>query len=258
MNRREFLTTAAISGAGSSTLLQAAHHGKKPQGYLELIRFVVRNRPAIRALENYLSEIIIPGLNKLGCSPIGVFKPHYGSRKSNVYVLIPHKDMDSFLTTWKKLTATADFKATSDTTMEKQLYERMETTLMSCFSQMPQLEIPKEVKGVPGRIFEMRIYEAHNRLKSDLKVEMFNEGGEIEIFRNVGLHPVFFGHTLAGPLMPNLIYMCAFKDMAERDANWQNFNKDPDWLKLRENKRYSGTVSNTTTIIMTASPVSQI
>ncbi|MBH53106.1 MAG: hypothetical protein CMI18_02030 [Opitutaceae bacterium] len=258
MNRRKFITAAAIAGAGSNTFLQGAHHEKKPQGYLELIRFEVRNTPAVTKLENYLVETLIPGLNEQGCSPIGVFKPLHGSHGADVYVLIPHKDMDSFLTAWKKLTATNDFKATSDTTMEDQLYERMETTLMSCFSHMPQVEIPKAVKGVDGRIFEMRIYEAHNRLKTALKVEMFNEGGEIEIFRNVGLHPVFFGHTLAGPLMPNLIYMCAFKNMEERNANWKRFGADPDWGKLRKNTRYRGTVSNSTNIIMIASPVSQI
>ena len=49
-------------------------------------------------------------------------------------------------------------------------------------------------------MFEIRIYENHNRIKGDLKVEMSNEGGEIEIFRDVGLHPVFFGKTLVGPL----------------------------------------------------------
>lgn len=258
MNRRKFIATTAIAGATSTTLLQGAGHKNQKAGYLELIRFVVRNRPAVRTLENYLGDTVIPGLNKLGCSPIGVFKPKHGSHGADVYMLVPHKDMDSFTTAWKKLSATDAFKAASDTTMEGQLYERMETTLMSCFSHMPELEIPKAVKGVDGRIFEMRIYEAHNRMKSDLKVEMFNEGGEIEIFRDVGLHPVFFGHTMAGPLMPNLIYMLAFKDIAEREANWKKFSSDPAWVKLRQNKRYAGTVSNITDIIMTASSVSQI
>ena len=258
MNRRKFITTTAIAGATSTTLLQGAGHKNHQQGYLELIRFVVLNRSSIRTLEKYLGDTVIPELNKLGCSPVGVFKPKYGSHGADVYMLVPHKDIESFTTAWKKLTATEAFKAASDTTPEGQLYERMETTLMSTFSHMPELEIPAAVKGVDGRIFELRIYEAHNRMKSDLKVEMFNEGGKIEIFRNVGLHPVFFGHSLAGPLMPNLIYMLAFKDMAERDANWKKFSSDPGWVELRQNKRYSGTVSNITDIIMGASSVSQI
>lgn len=258
MNRRTFVTSAAIAGASSTTLLKGADRTHKKQGYLELIRFVVRNRSSIRPLEKYLGDTVIPGLNKLGCSPVGVFKPKHGSHGADLYMLVPHSDIESFTSAWQKLTATDAFIAASDTTPEDQLYERMETTLLSTFSHMPEPEIPEAVKGVDGRIFELRIYESHNRIKSDLKVEMFNEGGEIEIFRNVGLHPVFFGHSLAGPLMPNLIYMLAFKDIAEREANWKKFSADPDWGKLKQNKRYADTVSNITDFIMTASSVSQI
>lgn len=257
MNRRRFLTTTAIAGAASTSLLHGDSH-KQKQGYLELIRFVVRNRPAIGKLEKYLGSTVIPGLNKLGCSPIGVFRPKHGSHGADVYMLVPHADADSFLTAWDKLEASSDFQTASETTMEDQYYERMESTLMRNFSHMPEVEIPEAIAGVSGRIFELRIYEAHNRMKSTLKVEMFNEGGEIDIFRDVGLHPVFFGETLAGPLMPNLVYMLGFKDMAERDRNWKRFVSAPAWKKLAANERYKGTVSNITDIIMTASSVSQI
>ena len=129
---------------------------------------------------------------------------------------------------------------------------------MKNFKGMPELEVPDAVKGVKGRIFELRTYESHNRMKSTRKIEMFNEGGEIEIFRNVGLHPVFFAETLAGPLMPNLVYMLSFTDMGQRDANWKKFSSDPGWDKLKKNERYKGTVSAITDVILSASAVSQI
>ena len=58
-----------------------------------------------------------------------------------------------------------------------------------------------------SRILELRIYESHSTKAGQKKIEMFNEGGEIAIFRKTGLRPVFFGETLIGPLMPNLTYM---------------------------------------------------
>ncbi|MCB1120442.1 MAG: NIPSNAP family protein, partial [Verrucomicrobiae bacterium] len=85
-----------------------------------------------------------------------------------------------------------------------------------------------------------------------------NDAGEIDIFRNVGLDPVFFGQSLAGSLMPNLVYMLGFKDMAARDESWQRFSSDPDWAVLRKNTRYADTVSTITDIILSPSPVSQI
>lgn len=129
---------------------------------------------------------------------------------------------------------------------------------MKAFTGMPEVEIPSEVKGEKGRIFELRRYENHSRMKNVLKVEMFNDGGEIKIFRDVGLHPVFFGQTVAGPLMPNVLYMLAFKDMAERDTNWSNFGSNPDWDKLKVNPRYKDTVSAITDVILSPAPCSQI
>lgn len=257
MNRRTFLSTSAIAGAASTALLRGAHH-EKQQGYLELITFDVLNNSRRGQLEQFLGNTVIPGLNRLGCHPVGVFRPRYGAHGSQLFMLVPHPTIDSFLTAWEKLQATDAFQAAADTAMAEPLYERMESSLLKTFSHMPEIEIPESVKGVGGRIFELRTYESHNRLKATRKVEMFNEGGEIQIFRNVGLHPVFFGQTLAGPLMPNLVYMLAFKDMAERDKNWGQFSNDPDWQKLRQDDRYSGTVSAITDVILSASPVSQI
>jgi hypothetical protein len=67
---------------------------------------------------------------------------------------------------------------------------------------------------------------------------MFNVG-EIAIFRKTGLHPVFFGETLAGTKMPNLTYMLVFKDMEESKANWKRFSADPDWKALRSDPEYA-------------------
>lgn len=258
MNRRRFISTAAIAGASSTALLQGAHHKSKQPGYLELIRFEVVNNARRGALESFLGDTVIPALNKNGCSPVGVFRPKYGAHGSEIYMLVPHKDIDSFLTVWDTIEATPDYQKAADTDMANPLYERMESSLMKNFTHMPELEVPEAVKGVRGRIFELRTYEAHNRMKSTRKIEMFNEGGEIEIFRNVGLHPVFFAETLAGPLMPNLIYMLAFTDMSQRDANWKKFSADPDWHELRSDERYKGTVSAITDVILSASAVSQI
>ena len=257
MNRRPFVPAAAA--AATPAALFGTHH--EPSGdahYLEWITFEVLNNARRGALETFLKDVVVPGLNSKGCSPVGVFRPKHGERGTKIFMLVPHKTIESFLTTWDKLVKTADYKKASNTEMETPLYDRMESSLMRAFSHMPQIEVPSAIAGGKGRIFEFRVYEAHNRVKSDLKVEMFNEGGEIEIFRNVGLHPVFFGKTLAGPLMPNLIYMLGFKDMAERDANWKRFSADPAWQKLRANKRYAGTVSAITDNIFVPTNYSQI
>jgi hypothetical protein len=61
---------------------------------------------------------------------------------------------------------------------------------------------------------------------------MFGDG-EINVFRRVGMLPVFFGQTIAGPRMPNLTYMLAFDDLAARERLWSVFQADPEWQKMR-------------------------
>jgi hypothetical protein len=107
--------------------------------------------------------------------------------------------------------------------MSEPAYVRFESSLMVAFSHLPKLEVP----ALKERIFELRIYESHCAKAGKKKVEMFNEGGEIAIFKKTGLNPVFFGESIIGPNLPNLNYMLAFKDMADRDQRWQVFRDDP-------------------------------
>ena len=109
-----------------------------------------------------------------------------------------------------------------------------------------------------SRIYELRIYESHNYKAAQKKIEMFNEGGEIEIFKKTGLNPVFFGETLVGPLMPNLTYMLVFDDMADRDKNWKVFADSPEWKELSSDPQYKDTVSNISDIILSPASCSQI
>ena len=86
---------------------------------------------------------------------------------------------------------------------------------------------------------------------------MFNQE-EIALFLKVGLQPVFFGKILAGPLMPALVYMLGFKDMADRDAAWGKFAAHEDWKTMQAKPEYADTVSNVRKIFLTHTDYSQI
>ncbi|RPJ60592.1 MAG: NIPSNAP family protein, partial [Acidobacteria bacterium] len=135
---------------------------------------------------------------------------------------------------------------------------RMESSLMLAFEQMPKVTASPLAVEKKSRIFEMRIYESHHGMMAKKKVEMFNEGGEIAIFRKTGLQPVFFGETLVGPRMPNLTYMVVFPDWAAREKAWDTFRNDPDWKKLSADPKYADTVSNITDLILRPTAYSQV
>jgi hypothetical protein len=87
---------------------------------------------------------------------------------------------------------------------------------------------------------------------------MFNEGGEIAIFKKTGLQPVLFGEIIAGDKMPSLVYMLAFTDFDDMNKGWSAFGADPDWKKLSADPYYAGTVSRINDWIWTPAGCSQI
>jgi len=260
MDRRNFMVASAVAGAGAAVSVSAAGAGERC--FYELIRMEAVNNAHKGGLEKYWEEAAIPALNRLGISPVGVLKPKYGAHGSDYFILIPHPDIESFLTAWDKLAEDKEYLARGESFLSSGMndpaYYRISTSLLHAFTHLPKLEMPEGLKGKSGRIFEIRIYESHNREKALLKVEMFNEGGEIQVFKETGMNPVMFGETLAGEKMPNLIYMLAFEDMNERDAAWKRFVESEGWDKLKNLPRYKDTVCAVTDLILSPAACSQI
>ena len=105
--------------------------------------------------------------------------------------------------------------------------------------------------------FELRIYQSHSEPKAIRKVEMFNKG-EIDIFLETGLTPVFFGEAVIGSQLPNLTYMLTFSNMQDRETSWEAFRNHPDWHTMSADPYYADTVSNITSIILRPESFSQV
>ncbi|MEM9931720.1 MAG: NIPSNAP family protein, partial [Bacteroidota bacterium] len=130
-------------------------------------------------------------------------------------------------------------KAYASLPAEAPLFNRYTSQLLHAFTGMPEVAFPEVEAG----LFELRTYEGYNEDAVRRKAAMFNDV-EIDLFHRTGLHPVFFGKMLAGPVRPALVYMLHFKDMAERDANWKTFFAHPEWKAMLQNPKFANTVSN--------------
>ena len=86
---------------------------------------------------------------------------------------------------------------------------------------------------------------------------MFNSG-EIQIMRDVGLAPVFYGEVLIGDDVPNLMYMTSASDQKAHDEHWAAFRTHPDWLSMKTDAKYKDTVSKNTKLFLVPAPYSQI
>ncbi len=201
-NRREFI--AAAGGLGMATLGGLNAAGSETQDssnaqrdLYELRRYVIDNEPQKQGFDAFFRDAAIPALNRIGISPVGVF--HSEKDLSPIYVLLRHRSTDSLLTSTQKLLADAEYLSKGaeflNAPADKPAFQRVESSLLLAFKGMPTLDTPVSNSG---RVVQLRTYESPSVKTGQKKIEMFNDAGEIAIFRRSGLHPVFFGESLVG------------------------------------------------------------
>ncbi len=259
MKRRTFLAASGLAAAGS--LNPSVGATDQPSGgkqYLELRHYALASVEKRAAFDAFLGQAAIPALARLGIGPVGVFQMAEG-QSAGLWVLLPHASLESVATANTKMLADKRYLQAGDAVLNcpknDPAYERMESSLLLGFDQCPKVEVPSRKDS---RVFQLRIYESHNTIKAKRKVEMFNEGGEIDLFRRTGLNPVFFGESLVGIKMPNLTYMVGFDNGAAQQKAWKTFGGHPEWKAMRSKPRYKDTVSNITNIVLRPAASSQI
>ena len=269
MKRRDFFTASAAAGLalGMTDLTHGAEGAEGKELYV-LNTFSFASPEKLEAYAKFLEEAV-PALNRAGVKPVGVFRlsaednpklENPDEYANKLWLLLPHKSLESVVTMTERMVddyawGSASAEAVLMAPKSAPAYERFESSLLLAFDGIPQLEVPSDKDT---RVVQLRIYESHSIERHIKKVAMFNEGGEIEIFRKTGMNPVFFGQALVGSLLPNLTYMLQFDDMEALDAAWATFRKHPDWKSLSTDPQYKDTVSRITNLVLRPLPASQI
>jgi hypothetical protein len=199
-------------------------------------------------LDQYLKEACLPALRRAGIRPVGVFKPVEGEDVGKkIYVLIPFRSMDQFLELPALLEKDREYLLAGNeyynAPFDDPPYDRIGSTLMKAFSDMPKMKVPDHATPPGERIYELRSYESATEELYKKKVHMFNEGGELRLFERLDFKAVFYGDVISGSTMPNLVYMTTFPNRAVRDEYWNIFRVDPEWMVMRDLEQYRNTVS---------------
>ncbi len=201
-------------------------------------------------LNNYLKNALLPGLHRYGYKNIGVFKliANDTAAVKTMVVYMPIKNVADYLAIAGKLTRDSNYQkagaAYINSVYTNPAYTRMEVILLKAFSLAPKMKLPKLTAAKTQRIYELRSYESATEKIFANKVHMFNEGGEIDLFKRLNFNAVFYAEVVAGSHMPNLMYMTGFENKTDRDAHWKNFVDSPDWKKLSGMPQYQHNVSH--------------
>jgi hypothetical protein len=206
MKRRQFVAASLLAGLTPAAFPASSRAAEKPAKELYELRFFKLASPEKAAvMEDFFQQAAIPVWNRLGIGPVGVFKMLDG-KDPGLYVLLPHKSLESVVTLSAKMAADRAFlqagAAVFDAPPKDPAYLRMQSSLLLAFDGMPKLEVPTTKDT---RILQLRIYESPGLRMARRKLEMFNTAGEMAIFRRAGMTAVFFGEAIISDRMPHLV-----------------------------------------------------
>ena len=198
--------------------------------------------------DEYLRDALLPALNRQKIENVGAFHNLKDENDHSIYVVIPFANLEAFSSYNQKLAADAKYQEAGKPYLDRKkkdgVFDRIESRLLKAFVSIPQMELADFCKDkADGRVFELRLYESHTEEHARRKVKMF-DSGETQLMRDVELGPVFFGETLAGPDLPNLVYMLAAKNLEEHEAHWKAFLASDGWKNMKGLPEYKDTVSN--------------
>jgi len=202
-------------------------------------------------------------LKDAGAAQVGVFKPKPEEEENDYsrFVLMRFDDLSDLQANRRAPVLASHSNEQAEAFLsgskEDPAYARVDSSLLTAFPGFKHLVDP-EGSGSDERFFELRIYESSSERLAALKVDMFCGGGEIEIFHEVGLTPVFFGSARIAGNFPQLTYMLVHENQEAADVAWQAFRKSEKWNVLRNLPKYEGTVSHILKYFIVALPYSEI
>ena len=203
-----------------------------------------------KILDHYFQNALLPALHRLKINNVGVFKSWANDTVTDklMYVFMPFKSPDIAAQLSTKLKQDAVYVSAADEYLSAPYnnppYSRKEIILLRAFPLAPQMQLPALNVAKKERVYELRSYESPTEKKFENKVQMFNQGDEIGLFKRLNFNAIFYSEVIAGSKMPNLMYMTSFENKTDRDEHWKIFGSDPYWKKLSAMPEYRDNVSH--------------
>ena len=260
---RNLLLTVAIL----ATQFAAADPGvaaSPAREFYQIKIYLLKSAKQEALVDRYLQQAYLPALHRAGIFKIGVFKPIANDTASTrrIFILLPILDLATPGKLLEKLSADQQYLKDGaeylDAPFNEPPYLRIETILLEAFPGMPHFGVPELGGEQTGRVYELRSYEGATERIHVNKVDMFNKGDEVGLFKRLGFNAVFYAEVLAGGNMPNLMYMTSFDNMASHDQHWKSFVDDPYWKSLSAMPNYQNNVSHIDITLMHPAPYSDL
>jgi len=255
----------AVVMAGLAVSAGSVFGADAPREWIELKQYTCSSVEVRDKLMAVLDSALIPALNRQGAKKVGVFWTDSATNDGNadydtsVFVLASFPDAAACLTAEGKLLKDAvfmrDAAALFNAPMKEPLYDSCASSVFQAFATCPTVE---QAAKSDGRLLQLRIYNSYTPERNAKKIDMFEGGGELALFRTCGMPPVFFGEGVAGTMLPNLTYMLAFESAEKKAEAWKTFIEHPEWKKMKADTQYKDTANKIKNIMLRPSKGSQL
>lgn len=252
------LSLAASALSLVATLRAPAADAEKNQ-YYEVRIYNTTNDVQRQRVNDYWQHAAIPAYNRMGISPVGVFTEQEDSDTNKIYVLVPCDSLEIFGAIPAKLAADTEYQKNAAEYLSapktNAAYERFESSLLIAFDGMKHISLPPA--DHKPNIFELRLYKSSSEEKGLNKIKMF-ESGEIDVMKEAGLAPIFYGRKIIGANMPCLMYMTCGENADEHKKHWSAFGAAPVWKQLQADPQYQDNMIGMIRMILKRMAASQI
>ena len=166
MERREFLTASlATSALALANQANAQTPSGKAREYYVIRRYHMQTGPQTSLTETYLSDALIPALNRLGIAPVGAFHLDIGPDTPTLYLLMPCSKLETLVTAELLLAQDETFMKAAEpfwnATAAAPAFLRVESWLHAAFTGWPKLTPPAADGQQEQAHLQFRTYESH-------------------------------------------------------------------------------------------------
>jgi hypothetical protein len=188
MERREFLgsslmaSTLALGGtADASPVTQS--DAKPAQQFIQIRHYSLAPVGDAKLCDDYFRDALIPAANRLGITSVGVFNTWFGPEGfSGKWLLLVGPSVETLATLDAHLAEDQDYlKAGTpflNASVNQPPFSRLETSLLRTMPAFPRVGVPESMAKSATRIYELRTYAQPTHHSHELKVSLFQEGGE--------------------------------------------------------------------------------
>src|ERR1700680_1440196 len=171
MKRRKFLTStltaSTLAAAAPAGLLKGAPQttsaDSKSREFYQLRCYHLSSGPQRKLCDDFFRDALVPALNRLVITPVGVFDLSIGPETPSIYVLMPGQSAETLATVETRLGQDAEYvkagAAFLNAPAKEPAFDRMESSFLQAFEKWPRIVLPAATAAHGPRVFELRIYE---------------------------------------------------------------------------------------------------